>query len=270
MERNIDKLARELANGLSLDELRRKQGANPYEKKIDIAPAPKSDAELRYWQSVFSAEPRAPMFHARKIAQEMSYDDARKKTWAILMERAAEISALKNTDFAFVFIDKQAAVVAAIIRYFINDPTCPLNLAKGLFVCGLPGAGKTEVMMAMHRLCKENGLSKYFEITDMSTVHILAKGNKDFDPVTPLKQFARCLDEFGRHIGPTVRFGDALDINEAVIEERYKGFSRHGKLTHIVTNMTPNEAAASFSPMITDRIKEMCQSVEYPGTSNRK
>ena len=119
------------------------------------------------------------------------------------------------------------------------------------------------------KFCRENKLSKEFEITSLSMVHTRAKTDKDFDPVTPYVQFNRCLDEFGRHVGPIVRFGDSLNITEAIIEERYERFKRYGQNTHLIANMATIEVQDAFPPMIFDRIKSMCSSVVFGGESKR-
>jgi hypothetical protein len=158
-----------------------------------------------------------------------------------------------------------------IIKYtdFINDPACEWPLTKGLFVYGMPGTGKTEVMQIFERFAALNSLPKAFSFTSMAEVYVKAKSDKGFDPVTPNIQLDRCFDEFGLHTGAVMTFGESLDINEAIIEARYKRFRQGGQLSHFISNMTTAEVQAAFSPMIFDRIRSMCTSVHFKGKSKR-
>ena len=269
MQNDIEAIARKLAANLSPDELRekweaRQSGAAP-EKVI-------TDQEREYWHRVFSTPETKPVLAiSRRTACEMEYETARKKVWALLQLRAAHIADLENNpEFRWVFSEEEKTILKNLVRYFINDPECQYQLSKGLFLYGAPGTGKTEIMQVMERFCRENELSKAFEFTSLSRVHIQAKAEKDFDPIVHNVQKDRCFDEFGRFVGPVIRFGESLDINEALIEMRYERFKRYGQLTHFIANTTPNELENAFSPMIFDRLRSMCTSIAFRGESKRK
>lgn len=267
---DIDTIARQLAGGLSLDDLRRRQSGG-----LPVTPAERTpeqiQAEADYWQRVFSEPERRPaLMVARSTVREMDYETARKKVWALLQLRAAHIEQIENAPFAWDFNDEEKQHLRNLTRYFINDPACEWPLTKGLFLYGMPGTGKTEMMQVFARFCEENMLSKQFSYTNMSEVYTRAKSDKDFDPVTPNVQFDRAFDEFGRHVGPVVRFGEPLDINEAIIEQRYERQRRYGQLTHFIANVTPNDVENAFTPMIFDRIRSMCTGVSFTGKSKRR
>lgn len=265
-EVDIDKLALELAGGLSLDQLRQRQ-----EKRFS---APKTEpiterGKEHLARLAMERQNAIPKVHAQ-IGQEMSYEEARKSFWGIMGARAFELSTIENREFEWDVSTDLASIIKSMLQYFINDPQSEYPLNKGLFICGLPGTGKSEFMEMFSRFCTDNKLSKEFKISSLSSIHTRAKSDKDFDPIMPYVQFNRCFDEFGRHIGPIVRFGDSLNINEAIIEERYERNKRYGQITHFVANMTPNEVKDLFPPMIFDRIRAMCSSVVFPGESKRK
>ena len=266
---DIDELARNLAHNLSPDELREKWEAR---QSGAIPQNVITDQEREYWQRVFSGPQAKPVLTvSRRTVCEMDYETARKKVWALLLLRAAHIADLENNpEFRWDFSDDERAILQNIVRYFVNDPECQYPLSKGLFLYGAPGTGKTEIMQVMERFCRENELSKAFEFTSLSRVHIQAKAEKDFDPITSNVQNDRCFDEFGRFVGPVTRFGESLDINEALIEIRYERFKRYGQLTHFIANTTPNELEGAFSPMIFDRLRSMCTSIAFKGESKRK
>lgn len=262
---DIDKIALELAGGLSLEQLRERQTKH-------FAPsetAPITERGKEYLKRLSKSHSSTPQQVHLQMAQEMSYDEARKSFWGIMEARAFEISRIENREFNWQISNEMAARIKSMLRYFINDPESEHPLNKGLFICGSPGTGKSEFMEMFCRFCTENKLSKEFQISSLSSIHTRAKSDKDFDPVMPFVQFNRSFDEFGRHIGPIVRFGDSLNINEAIIEERYERNKRYGQITHFIANMTPNDVKDNFPPMIFDRVKSMCSSIVFGGESKR-
>lgn len=261
---NIDDIARELAGGLSLNQLRKKQS-----RQTERIATPPTQTEVEYWSRVFAPQ-KSTLVTIREFKQEMDYEDARVRVWYLMQARALEISALQNRDFEWQLSDMDIFRIRNLIKYFINDPGSEYPLHKGLFVCGMPGTGKTELMQIMKRFCDEAGLTKRFAYTDMSSIYLSAKTDPDFDPVTSLIQSNRCFDEFGRHIGSVIRYGEGLNINEAVIEERYKRFNRYGQITHFVANMSTADAEDNFPAMIFDRLRAMCTSVVFAGQSKRQ
>lgn len=238
-----------------------------------VPPTPEQiAATAAYWEKVFS-EPvkRYEGPAVRSIAPgTMDYEIAKLKVWKILQERAAQIEYLDNEPFKWQFDEAEKKILQNLTRYFINDPGCEWSLTKGLFLYGAPGTGKTEIMRAISRFCEENDLRKKFVFCSMSEIYSRTKSDKDFDPITPNVQFDRLFDEFGRNTGPVIRFGDPLDIVEAIIEQRYERSRRYGQLTHFIANGTPNEIKELFSPMVSDRLRSMCTGVYFKGQSKRK
>jgi len=224
-----------------------------------------------YWTRVFADKPpRQELMLSRSNRVEDEYEAARRKFWAVLQLRAAHISVIDNINFEWEFDENKKFIIQNLIKYFINDPSCAWPLNKGIFLYGMPGTGKTEMMMAAQRFCSDYGFTKAFELCSLSEIYTTAKANKEFDPVTPNSQGERCFDEFGRHTGAVIRFGDGLDINEAIIERRYERKRRYGQLTHFIANATPNELEGAFSQMVFDRLKSMCTSIHVTGQSKRK
>lgn len=265
---DINKIAEQLAGGLSLDELRRKQARTAKER---VKTPEEIEAEKQYWAKVFAEKPAKPeLFMSRSTAQEMGYDDARRRFWAIMQMRAAHIANLENNpEFEWIVTDQFANTLRNMVKYFINDSTGEIPLTKGLFIFGENGTGKTEIMQAFSRFTVQYDLTKQFVFCSMSEVYNRTRADKEYDPVAINEQHDRCFDEFGRQVGPVLRYGDPLDINEAIIEARYTRFRRYGQITHFIANMAPNEAEAQLSPMVFDRLRSMCTSVEFTGKSKR-
>lgn len=271
---NLDEIARQLAGNLSPEQVRERWEARENGAKFETTEI--GEAERAYWQRVFD-EKEAPqsLYVTRSTRQEMEFEEARRKVWALMQLRAAHISDLQNAPFEWEMTPDFAAAVRALTKYFINDPTAEYDgkqipLTKGLFIYGAVGTGKTELMLIFERFCKDNNLSKQFQFSSMSKIYTDAKADAAFDPVSPNVCFSRCFDEFGRYTGAVKRYGDDLDINEAVLEQRYERFKRYGQLTHLISNMDTNEAKDKFSPMLFDRVRSMCVGIYFKGESKRK
>ena len=269
---DINQIAAELAGGMSLQDLRKAQADYTSRQPAAAEKTPEQiAAEIQYWDRVFAPRPEKPSLAiVRRTAQEMGYEEARRKFWAVLQLRAAHTAVIENRpEFEWRFDDGEKLILANLVRYFINDPASAYPLTKGLFLFGQNGTGKTEMMRAFSRFTAEYDLSKKFEFSSLSEIYTHARSDKEYDPVTPNLQFDRCFDEFGRFIGPIVRFGEPLDITEAIMEGRYNRFRTYGQLTHAISNMATNEAQAAFSPVIFDRMRQMFSSVQFKGTSKR-
>lgn len=266
----LNEIAKQLAGGMSLEQLRQSQ--QQAAEKPRVKSQQEIEAEQAYWTKVFAERPaKNALFVSRRTAQEMDYEKARRNFWEIMQIRAAQIAMLENNPaFSWKISPQFAETLQNLVKYFINDPSGKLPLTKGLFIFGENGTGKTEVMQALCKFTTEFNLSKQFTLTSMSDVYNMARADKDYDPIQTNQMFDRCFDEFGRNIGPVLRFGDPLDINEAIIEARYSRFRRYGQITHFISNMTGNEAEAHLSPMVFDRLRHLCSSVVFHGKSFRQ
>jgi hypothetical protein len=264
---DLNKFAEQVSANMRIDQMPTRHTQATQAPKM-LPAEPITERGRQHLASLNKSAPTAFVVR-RHFGQEMDFEAARKKVWALFQLRAAAISDLENRDFNWDFSDAHKANFRQMIKYFINDASCELNLAKALRLHGMPGTTKTESMWVFERFCKENKLSKEFEYVSMSDLHAKAKSMKDFDPVTPNLKLNRVFDEVGRYIGITTSYGEPLDINEAIFEERYTRFQNGGQLTHIITNSHEDLFKTFFSPVLLDRILHMTQTLTFKGTSKR-
>lgn len=263
---NIEQLAAQLAGGLSLEQLRERQNMLSEGRRYIAEPSPEAEQRIReYWEQVNSEQPRPSAFNVvRSTAPEkIKYDDARRKVWKLICERSEQLG------HPFVFADEQAALIRRLIQYTINDSECGFDLTKGLYLYGDPGCGKTEIAQILARFTTENELAKAFHFSNMAEIYAGAIADRNSDPVTPNIQFDRCFDDIGMKGGEVNLYGNNLDINEAIIYQRYLRNRRFGQLTHFVSNLDSQQIKQALSERVYDRMRDLCQSVKYPGASNR-
>lgn len=263
---NIDAIATQLAHGMSLEQMREKQAALSEGRRFISDPTPEQAERLRkYWEIVNSAVPRPSVLNVvRSTAPEkIKYQEARSKVWRMLCDRSEQLG------HSFAFTDAQAAIVRRLIQYFINDPECGLDLTKGVYLYGEPGSGKTEIMQILARFTTEHELAKAFHFSNMAEIYAGAIADRNSDPITPNIQFDRCFDDIAMKAGEVNLWGNNIDINEAIIYQRYLRNRRFGQLTHFVSNLETIKVKEILTVRILDRMKDLCQSINYPGASNR-
>lgn len=268
--KEVEELTAKLSHGLSLEELRERQRGGVVFNGERVEPTAEQLKKIAAYREAIS-NPRPQIeATARAFKIEMPYEEARRKFWAVLQMRAAAIEVFTEQPFQWEFDETEIEAIRDLIRYFINDPESKKPLFKGVFLYGAVGTGKTEIMQAFQKFCENENLEKRFKFSSMSKIYTDAKTNKDFDPISENVTCDRLFDEFGRYSGAVLNFGESVDINEIIIEQRYERWKRYGQLSHFIANATPNDLGDMFSPMIFDRLREMCFSVLLPGKSKRK
>lgn len=244
--------------------------ANRHERRRQPTTPDQSAYIADYWERVYNPnqyteQPKAPAF-----VQQMDYREARLKFRDVLEARADEITRLENRPFDWIFDGNLRDVIRNTLMYFINDPASAYPLGKGLYWWGGFGCGKTELMQCFSVFTKANNLQKQFEFSSLSDEYIIAGNDPKYDPIAQNMYFNRCFDELGRQTGAIQCYGNMKDINEAIIEGRYRRWKQAGKQTHFVSNANPNEVLKLFTGAAADRLTEMVTSIEVVGASKRR
>ncbi len=269
MENEIKKLAQQLAHGLSLEQMRDRM--EQPRTVIREVPPEVAVRTAQYWDNVFSGNTQKAARRARTFKQEMGYEDARRMVMQEFNRRADEIEGTTGAPFVWDIPKggELAAIIRQMIMYFINDPACEWPLNKGLFIYGAPGIGKTEIMGIMKAFCDAADLSKRFEMTSLSALYGRARSDKQFDAVQSAVTMDRCFDEFLRASGAVNYYGDQIDLNEAIIEERYNRKQAYGQISYFISNGDTQTIKSMLSLPVFDRVRGMCTSVHFPGASKR-
>ena len=75
------------------------------------------------------------------------------------------------------------------------------------------------------------------------------------------------IDELGREPRPAKYFGTELNVIQFVLQLRYD--HRRDSVTHITTNLKPEDIAQYYGEYIADRCREMFNFIEFKGASLR-
>ncbi|GAB3701260.1 hypothetical protein GCM10027592_29180 [Spirosoma flavus] len=176
------------------------------------------------------------------------------------------------------------AVLKILSLYFTKDERfLQLNpaysLYKGIYLAGNTGVGKTQLMSICDtnpHVCftqhdcqiianeytdkKEGGQSVIdYYITNMGVA------NTDYSFGQAVT--GRFFDDLGQEdIGN--HWGNVRNVMAQIIEGRYRMGAYN--LTHFTSNHTIDELEALYGPRVPDRLREMCNLIEYPSTAKSR
>lgn len=131
---------------------------------------------------------------------------------------------------------------------------------KGLFLYGPNGTGKTTAMQPYLK-SKWNGSS-----IDINM--LVQKNGRGY--LQKYNMHDMYIDDLGREDTTVASYGDKdIKVMHDLIFIRYESF-KNGYKTHFSSNLGFSELQERYGVAIIDRIKEMCNVIEFKGESLRK
>lgn len=172
------------------------------------------------------------------------------------------------------------------IKYFAADKSCKYPLDKGLFFYGPVGVGKTLLFKILHLLNRGTQSSNSFRILTVNdlidgitesgqgfwnTSRITSSGYRnDANRYITNKPQHLLLDDLGQSARIAFHYGNSIDVITAFIQRRYIEYTDKHVLTHISTNLEPDEIRELYGEFIASRLRQMCTPVRFPGDDKRK
>lgn len=167
------------------------------------------------------------------------------------------------------------------LKYFCGNKTSKFNIEKGLFVCGKIGTGKTlffRVMVKYIKLREKQDWSNGFisvgalkvvqDYEQFGSVAISCCGNRNYEIKESLAHLL--IDDIGQHQDDCLHFGTQRNVISELLATRYDIFLKYNRLTHITTNLLPDEIGERYGKHIQSRAKEMFNLVKFTGPDLRK
>lgn len=153
------------------------------------------------------------------------------------------------------------------------------SLNKGLCLMGGVGVGKTTLM----RMFVSNQVQSFLIRSSRELANDFAKHgyaeiekyygtltceNFFFDPYNfnGHKELGICFDDLGSE-NTTKNYGNETSVVSEIILSRYDKLNMNRNMTHITTNLLPDEIEKKYGTRVMDRIKEMFNCVVYPGNT---
>jgi chromosomal replication initiation ATPase DnaA len=144
---------------------------------------------------------------------------------------------------------------------------------KGLWLYGSAGVGKTFLLRAL--------LRKYERIVTATAMVSAYRTSQDFDarfwntvfgnePAEwPQRMQFAYLDDVGQE-GICVSYGERVEVLDGVLCALYDSWYTHGTpLVYMTSNLNPEQMDARYGRRITDRLRDMCYTIEIKGPSRR-
>ena len=204
--------------------------------------------------------------HERKKIEPKQYDF--ELVWNLILQLGQK---LMPVDVEFTLVDERNEFYRQMIYYFFNDPKFKGDLARGLFIHGRKGTGKSMAVKIFNHFSFNNMLqitkcfSSYvcdnivteFEQTGMKKITEYNTGNKHFD-------------ELGDEVRNAVFFGTTRNIMKYILSVRNNLFVNTGKITIITSNYAQEHIGKLYDVRIEDRWNEMFNDIVLDGESLRK
>lgn len=175
---------------------------------------------------------------------------------------------------------EQKIVIVQLLAYFSNmsfgelvvdgKVTKALKLNRGLFLHGSLGIGKSELIMALHlffnELCEYLGRGTHSRFVDMPTF------SRQKEDLSALGKRVLILDDLFRNSVARQDVSTCLDI--AYIRFKKSDESRLIIISNypiaFLTEIVDDFKVQICDAFLQDRIKEMCQEIEYKGKNHRQ
>ena len=147
---------------------------------------------------------------------------------------------------------------------------------KPLFLYGSLGRGKSMTLTVMQKYM--NSVKRRFDRLDDYRLGVWWKTASELaniyaaDGQPALIQYAAddmnlVIDEFGREPIPASSYGTKMNVLQFLLQLRYD--HRRTSITHITTNMAPDNLEPLYGDYVADRCKEMFNFLEFNGESLR-
>lgn len=141
-----------------------------------------------------------------------------------------------------------------VFQYFETEAT----QKKGLLLYGPAGTGKTTAIRPYQE--------RKWAMTSINLSMETSKNGRNY-----LEKYSvhdMIIDDLGREPISVKTYGDEIFVLHDLLYIRYNAFMK-GYKTHITTNLSFNQLKERYGEAIMDRIKEMCDVIEFKGQSLR-
>lgn len=150
-----------------------------------------------------------------------------------------------------------------------------VDFDKGFFLYGDLGRGKTMTMQAMrlymNSVCRRYKTEDYRLKAWMKSASELANIYAADGQPALIKYTGEdvnlVIDEFGREPIPANSYGTKMNVLQFILQLRYD--NRRNSVTHITTNLHPDNLEPLYGDYVADRCKEMFNFIEFNGKSLR-
>lgn len=195
--------------------------------------------------------------------QKIPYDSAKVVLWKIYKER------LKQKSKEFIFSGNDKEVIQMLLKYFIGDASCGLDMDKGICLVGGVGMGKTFMMESFQQFCQKLPIKKFVMKGAEDVYDEMASSTNPTKTMTKYYKGPWCFDDLGAEPLIFQDYGNKRAYMERIFFKRNEAFRRGYMTTHVTTNLMPSDIKERYGERFYDRFKEMFNVIHMTAKSKR-
>ena len=154
--------------------------------------------------------------------------------------------------------DTQTLTHLKIISIWLTTP----SEKRGIYLGGNCGNGKSTMMIAFHRVCRQRGM----RVLSTSASKMVAWHLNDhsvFD--LPHQEKIICVDDLGTEAAETLVYGNKISVMTDFFEEAYKT----NCFLFVTSNLGADEITSRYGQRVRDRFREMFHALKFTNPSYR-
>ena len=216
---------------------------------------------------------------SEQFRQQLRAAYTRPWTWQEMLQfvrhRAGEVR------LSLVVDERNERILEALCRYFTNDAGFEKmdpdwRLHKGLLLMGGVGTGKTTLLKLFCRnprqcfdVISARTAADMYERDGDKAIEIFSDTRNEFGQ--DIRFFyhtviTQCFDDLGTEKIPIMHYGNKTNVMENILLNRYD----KGVITHVTTNLLPEDLEDKYGTRVRSRVKEMFNLIRVTGDDRRK
>lgn len=242
-----------------------KESEQKFKQRFSGISVPRTELELEYIKKIESSHPIMNPTNIDELLKNMNslnYGRKKKRKQIIDFETAKKMfyhASMQLTNGEFTFNEYNTPIIEELIKWFIADKSCELDLKRGICFIGFIGTGKTKIFeifrYMMDAFYKEELKFKIKTCVDV------AKDTKGADDLKKYYGGMVMFDDLGMEVNDVKLYGNTVGVMSDIIFQREMSHELNGLITHFTTNLSEKRLEDKYGDRIYDRLQKMCNIV---------
>lgn len=184
------------------------------------------------------------------------------------------VHSLREVEPDYLFEPSAAELYRNVTLWALRCQDGPCKPERGFWLMGNIGTGKSTLMRGLKLMCRAVRPSEDAPCHPAWRIESAGQICRDYQQhgAGGVQQYidslSLCIDDLGTENTQTNHYGTSVNVIADILLARYDRRATH--LTHVTTNLTPDQLKNLYGPRVFDRVREMFNLVEMPGRSWRE